>query len=315
MSKYLSILLLVFFLLTGCNSDKDQEADIEQITLCKNVLPLESKFEIEGHFGCVISQPYKLTIIQEGSDIRYGSSFSEDKEMGYYPVEYDKFKRLWIACEKANIGSLKKRYGENQSTGDFHGKFTCEIQLEDRIVSKEIFLTYGKINDIHFGEIFDKIMEALPSDAHLPFYSIKTIDYSSLPIRAGFLLVGRKSNPPLYNYLNITQEGNKIDCWEVSIAQGNGEKYNKEITIDEFMSFWKKCSALDLVSLADSYGEIKTYEELKWNFLIELETKDGRFEKAIQFPNHEISDSKLNRLLKMLIELSDSKLGIPVKEE
>lgn len=277
-------------------------------------LPVESVFEIDGTFGCRVGMPYKVTITQKNDDIRYSAKVFFD-EMIDEPVDCEKFKGLWAACEQANIESLADSYGEELGPADFHGTFTCRIQLGNRIVSKELTLTYGRIKDRGFDRLFDAIMETVPPKAHLPFYSIRTIDYSQLPLHAVFHLQGRQYNPSSVYEIKIAQEANAMHCRTVSMMGDDKTSYDKRIGPDEYRDFWKACSAVDLGSLADSYGDIQTYSDFQWDLSIEVETRNGRFTRDVLFANQKISDARFGKLVNLLLNLADSPVNIPLNEK
>lgn len=276
-------------------------------------LPTESVFEIDGTFGCRVGMPYKVTITQKNDDIRYSAKVFFD-EMVDEPVDCEKFKDLWAACEQADLSSLGDSYGESLGTADFHGTLTCRAQFGDRTVSKGLALTYGKIKDRSVAQIFDAIMQAVPPDAHLPFYSIKTIDYSVLPLHAVFHLKGTQFHPSSVYDIEITQEGEAMHCRIVLAAQGVETNNGKSIPPDKFSDFWKSCSLVDLASLADSYGDIQTYGDFQWDLTIEVATRNGQFTRDILFANQEISDARFARLVTLILNLADTPVNIPVTE-
>lgn len=276
-------------------------------------LPTESMFEVDGTFGCRVGMPYKVTITQKNDDIRYSAKVFFD-EMVDEPVDCEKFKDLWAACEQTDLSSLSDAYGEDLGPADFHGTLTCRIQLGGRTVSKELALTYGKIKERSVARIFDAIMQAVPPDAHLPFYSIKTIDYSELPLHAVFHLKGTQFHPSSVYEIEIAQEGEAMHCRTVLAMQGKEANNEKSIPLDKFSEFWKACSVVDLVSLADSYGDIQTYGDFQWDLTIEVGTRNGQFSRDIMFANQEISDARFARLVSLILKLADTPVSIPVTE-
>jgi hypothetical protein len=312
MTKYSMILIISVLLITGCQDDEAQAAEKKQIILDKNVLPENSEFKIEGRFGCWISQPYELTITQNGSDVKFDSNIARQGNL-----DYEDFKTLWKACCEGDIVSLGKSYGKSRSTADFQGKFIYKIKLKDEVISKKISLTYGAIDDEQFGKIFDKIMEAVPPDAHLPFtlYSIKALNYNELPISAMVELSGSSDEPLYTHFITLTLKEDKINISEVIVNQNGCSGHQKEISEETFMEFWKNCSSVDLVTISDSYGKRQTYDRLNWRIGIELETTKGWFTTYRRFPNKKIDDKNLSEFLKLIIDLADSNLTIPVQVE
>ena len=281
-----------------------------------STMPLKSKFEIEGSWGCLARQDYKVAIVQEANIVTFSSKVS-GYELVNQPVDYEKFRELWAAYIAVKSKPLRGNYVDGgRTTASFIGFLTCEALFENKDSVKEEYGVLQQINDERYAVFLDKMMEALPPEAHLPFYSIKTIDYSRYPKEVWFYIQRKLHDQTLQDYGSIHLEFEKaIDCYVSFYIVREDKRDHKELTTDEFREFWKECSVIDLVSLKDSYGNDQDSSAIQWELGISLKTPDGNFYKDIKFPNDEISDSKLSKLLDLIGKLSGDALEIPLNKE
>lgn len=303
MLKSIIILTLVTAVISGCRGKEDASImSAEKTTQEKSLLvmndpdktnntedlPLESRFEIAGNYGCRILYSYSMFVEQKGNVVKVNGS----------PVDIKIYQELWKACCDINFESLNRSYGVMRSTADFRGTFNVDIKYKDRMLSKKINLTYGYIEDEQFKDLIDKILEMSPSSTMLPQYSIKKIDYSERPYHSMFDFANGKLRVCLY------QNTESIYCFGKT---ENGMEFRRILTQAEFDSFWKECSLLDLVSIRKKiHITNETMNEYSGKIVIDMETEDGNFFKEITIKKNE-DDAKVNRLIELMTEMASDK--------
>lgn len=312
MPKSIIILTLVTAVISGCRGKEDASiVSAEKTTQEKSLqvmndpnepnnteaLPLESRFEIAGIFGCVCAHPYQIIVEQKGRDVKYKVTFV-GTTYEKCDVDFKIYQDLWKTCCDINLDALDRSYGVMCKTSDFRGTFNVDIKYKDRMLSKKIGLEYGYIKEEQFKDLIDKIMEMAPSDMMLPQYSIKKIDYSKRPYHSMFDFANGKLSVCLY------QNTGSIYCYGKT---KDGMKFQRILTQAEFDNFWKECSLLDLVSIRKKiHITYETMNEFSGYLMIEMETEGGNFSKEITIKKNE-DDAKVNRLIELMTEMASDK--------
>ncbi|HML76357.1 MAG TPA: hypothetical protein PKB02_17840 [Anaerohalosphaeraceae bacterium] len=312
MSKSIIILTLVTAVISGCRGKEDASiVSAEKTTQEKSLLvmndpdetnntedlPLESRFEIAGIFGCRCAQPYQIIVEQKGRDVKYKVAFV-GTTYEKCDVDFKIYQDLWKACCDINLDTLDRSYGVMCKTGDFRGTFNVDIKYKDRMLSKKIGLEYGYIKEEQFKDLIDKIMEMAPSDMMLPQYSIKNIDYSKRPYHSNFEYKKEML------WLNLLQNADSIFCGGIT---KEGVKFKRTLNQKEFDNFWKECSQLDLVSIRKNIDiNTENGNDFSGYIIIEIETEDGNFSKDFPIKKTE-DDTKVNRLIELMTEMASDK--------
>ncbi len=108
-------------------------------------IPVESKFEIKGEYGCIASWPYNIIIHQIGENIKITCITNQDRKESRQ--DFDKFKIFWLIYSSIDINSLNEFYGKGATTADFGGILSINVTTKDEKFSKEIGIVAGTLED------------------------------------------------------------------------------------------------------------------------------------------------------------------------
>ena len=124
-------------------------------------IPIESRFEIKGHYGCLVAFPYNIIIHQKGEDVIVTNITKQGKKE--YRQDFNKFLIFWLICSPIDINSLKISYeGGNIvaiSTADFRGKLSISVTTRQGELSKDLRIRAGA--NTFEGEDITKLIKAM----------------------------------------------------------------------------------------------------------------------------------------------------------
>ncbi|MBN2183658.1 MAG: hypothetical protein JW715_17245 [Sedimentisphaerales bacterium] len=108
-------------------------------------IPIESRFEIKGHYGCIAPYPYNIIIHQRGQNVIITSIINRDRKK--YHQDFDKFLIFWLIYSSIDINSLQESYGEMETTADFRGKLSINVTTQEGQQSKDVGILAGRLED------------------------------------------------------------------------------------------------------------------------------------------------------------------------
>ena len=177
----IKLMLLIALLYAGCNN-QDEHLPIDNIRpadeICKletctdivdqisySDIPIESRFAIEGYYGCIAAFPYSLVICQKGTDVTYVFNDSES-----HLLNYSRFEKFWHLCSLMDLNLLKSTYGSMASTADFRGHLTIECRIGKGRFFKKIEFQMGLIEDSKFAKLINSVMKMVSKRHRLPIW-------------------------------------------------------------------------------------------------------------------------------------------------
>lgn len=108
-------------------------------------IPIESRFEIKGYYGCLVAFPYNIIIHQKGEDVIVTSITKQGKKE--YRQDFNKFLIFWLICSPIDINSLKISYGGGDivaiSTADFRGNLSINVTTRHGELNKDLRIRAG----------------------------------------------------------------------------------------------------------------------------------------------------------------------------
>jgi hypothetical protein len=143
---------------------KESTNVIEQLSY--STIPIESRFIIDGVYGCVIITPYRLIICQKGTEVNY--FYDHGGKSGEYVLDYEKFKEFWRVCSLVDLNQLKRPFCTMETTADFRGKLTIQCKTEKGDFFREVEFTRGKLEDKDFERLIVAMMEMVSENHRLP---------------------------------------------------------------------------------------------------------------------------------------------------
>ena len=175
----IELILIAALLFGGCNHQDEQFPthqirpgyEICPMEVCTDVVnhvsysiaPIESRFMIEGYYGCIAAFPYRLVICQKGPDVIY--IFNDGEE---HVLDYEQFEKFWYFCSLIDLNLLKPSYGSMRTTADFRGHLSIECRTESGRFVRKVMLQVGMIEDAEFIKLINAMMKMVSKSHRLP---------------------------------------------------------------------------------------------------------------------------------------------------
>ncbi len=152
------------------SSETQTETDIPPVVkLNPEIIPLESIIEIKGDYDCFPPHPYSITINQKG-DVVLITNITDNNESREFSLHIKRFKLFWQIFASVDIMSLDQSYGVwIDSTVDYRGYLTIDIQTEEGRISKKIFVFKPHaVKDEEFNKLLYIITWLVGEDIDIP---------------------------------------------------------------------------------------------------------------------------------------------------
>ena len=127
-------------------------------------LPIESKIQIKGIYGCVEALPYEITIHQKGNVVIITHEDKYKYGRKEFSLNIKRFKVFWKIFSLFDIMSFNESYGTMGSTADFRGDLTIDIVTADGSLSKKIHIPGTTIENEEFLNLLYVIIWLVDED-------------------------------------------------------------------------------------------------------------------------------------------------------
>jgi hypothetical protein len=132
-------------------------------------IPIESKFEIRGIYGCIAPYPYNFTIHQKGKDVIIKNRTDYQHRIEYRS-DFSRFVIFWFIYSSIDINSLKDSYGKMASTADFRGVISINVITKDEEFSRDIKIIAGTLEDNEVSKIIRSMVWLFHPERTIPFF-------------------------------------------------------------------------------------------------------------------------------------------------
>jgi hypothetical protein len=137
---------------------------IPNIDISTVELPIESKIQIKGIYGCEEALPYEITIHQKGNVVIITHEDKYKYGRKEFSLHIKRFKVFWKIFSLFDIMSFNESYGRMGSTADFRGDLTIDIVTADGSLNKKIHIPGTTIENEEFLNLLYVIIWLVDED-------------------------------------------------------------------------------------------------------------------------------------------------------